>query len=352
MAEEEQPAELAPNPPSAGLADQQDTLIERIRRKTPHWVGALASLALFVAATLLLFRVLSNISFSGLGAALAETSGLGALKAVALTVLSYLALTGYDVVALRQIGARAPYRVAGLAAFASYAISFTLGFPVVTGAAVRFWVYSRVQLAALQVARLTIFAAVTFWLGMTFMLAIGLVGGAAELTAIAGLPAIVHLALGAILLAGIGYYCVWTALKRRHVRVRGHELDLPGLPLTLAQLALGVADLCAAAGALYVLMPPGVEMGFLPFVAIYIFACILGIVSHAPGGIGVFEATMLHAVPGASQESLLASLLMFRLVYYLLPFIGALALLGADEGARRWSSLRETVARIMEERVM
>jgi uncharacterized membrane protein YbhN (UPF0104 family) len=118
----------------------------------------------------------------------------------------------------------------------------------------------------------------------------------------------------------------------------------------LAQFALGVADLCCASGALYVLLPEGVPLDFVPFVAVYVVACILGVISHAPGGIGVFEATMLHAIPAASHESVLASLLLFRMIYYFIPFIVALALLGADEGARRWATLRDAIARILEER--
>lgn len=329
-----------------------ESFIDMIRRRAPPWLGPLASLVLFVAAALLLFRVLANISLAGLGDALAATSGWQILKAVALTGLSYIALTGYDVVALRQIGATPPYKVAGLASFASYAISFNLGFPIVTSAAVRFWVYSRAQLTALQVANITIFAGVTFWLGMTLMLGVGLIAGAGAIAVVDGLPAFIHFILGGLIAAAVGYYCLWTAMERRHVRLRGHELELPGLPLTLMQLALGVADLCAAAGALYVLMPQGVELDFLPFVAVYVFACLLGVVSHAPGGIGVFEATMLHAIPGPSQESVLASLLMFRVVYYFLPFVVALAMLGADEGARRWSALREAIARIIEEKLV
>jgi uncharacterized membrane protein YbhN (UPF0104 family) len=69
----------------------------------------------------------------------------------------------------------------------------------------------------------------------------------------------------------------------------------------------------------------------------------LGIASHSPGGLGVFEATMLKGV-GGSSEQLLASLLLFRAIYYLVPFLLALALLGANEAARRWRSLREAMA--------
>jgi hypothetical protein len=351
--DEQQPANLAqPARLPVLVASLRETLFERLWRRTPAWVGALASLVVFVAAALLLFRAFSNISFSGLGDALAETSGAQALKALALTGLSYLALTGYDAVALRQIGARPPYRVSALASFASYAISFNVGFALVASAAVRYWIYAREGLTALQVANVTVIAGITFWLGMTMMLGVSLIGGAPALAEIDGLPAFAHFGLGAAVIAGVAYYCVWTASQRRHVRIRGHEIELPGLPPTLVQILLGAADLCAATGALYALMPSGVEIGFLPFLAIYVFACLLGVVSHAPGGIGVFEATMLHAVPGASQEALLASLLLFRVIYYFLPFIVALALVGADEGARRWSSLRETIARILEERAI
>ena len=108
-------------------------------------------------------------------------------------------------------------------------------------------------------------------------------------------------------------------------------------------MALGVIDVCSAAGTLYVLLPKGHGLGFLAFTALYSFAAMLGIASHAPGGLGVFEATMINGV-GGSSEQLLASLLLFRGIYYVVPFILAMALLGAYEAVRRWRSLREAMA--------
>lgn len=313
-------------------------------------IGAVASVALFGLALYIIGRTLSEISYADLVGAIRETSAQQVFGALALTTLSYVVLTGYDVVALRHIGAYAPYRVSALASFASCAISFNLGFPIITSAAVRFWVYSRAQLTALQVATVTVFAGVTFWLGMTMMVGVGLVAGAEALAQLDRLPVFLHFLLGVAICAGVAGYCVWTALARRHIRLRGLVLELPPLVPTLAQLALGAADLCCAAGALYVLLPAGAQLDFTPFVAVYAGACLLGVISHAPGGIGVFEAVMLHAIPGASRESVLASLLLFRVIYYFLPFIVALAFLGADEGARRWASLRETITRIIEQR--
>lgn len=333
---------------------RQKGFFETLTRRFPHGAtgaaGALASLGLFALAAVILANVLSNVSFAGVAAALNETGGRQMLAALLFTAASYFALTGYDVSALRQIGARAPYRVAALASFASYAISFNLGFPIVTGAAVRYWIYSRVRITALQVANITVVTGVTFWLGMTTMIGLSLVTAAGALAAIDHAPVFLHVALGVLVIAAVAAYCAWVALERRRIRIRGHALELPRLGPTLAQLAFGVADLCAAAGALYVLLPAGVDLDFMGFVGVYVFACVLGVVSHAPGGIGVFEATMLHALPGASQESILASLLLFRVVYYFLPFVFALGALGAEEGGRRWPSLRAAVARFVEER--
>jgi uncharacterized membrane protein YbhN (UPF0104 family) len=114
-------------------------------------------------------------------------------------------------------------------------------------------------------------------------------------------------------------------------------------------MMLGVFELCAAAACLYALLPQGHGADIVTFAATYVFACLIGIASNAPGGIGAFEMTMLNAVPAPSQEGLLASLLLFRMVYYIGPFILALALLGAHESMRRWTSLRDAMERRSEE---
>jgi uncharacterized membrane protein YbhN (UPF0104 family) len=318
------------------------------------WRGVfagLASLTLFGIAAFVLTQTFSHIDFGALRNALSEISGAHLLEAAFFTALSYIALTGYDAAALKQIRARAPYSVIALASFASYAVSFNLGFTVITGAAIRYWIYSRQKITALQVANITLVASMTFWLGLTATLGLGLLAGAGPLSAIDGLPAAVNAVLGALALLSIPCYCVWVAQGKRSMRVRGQRFQLPGPLTTLAQTLLGTADIYCAAAALFCLLPEGHGLDFLSFGAIYVFACILGVISHAPGGIGIFEATMLNALPGHSQEGLLASLLVFRIVYYFVPFIIALALLGASEGARRWSGLRDAVLRGVDNRV-
>ena len=245
-----------------------------------------------------------------------------------------------------------PIRPTALASFTSYAISFTLGFPLITAGTVRYWIYSQVGLTAGKVASLTAIAGVTFWFGNIFVLGTALTFHAIAISAINHLYPFLNMLIGIAVLGTVIAYLVWVTIRRRHISIKSFRLELPGLGLTVGQIILGVIDQSAAAGALFVLLPNHTQIDYFTFAATYVFACILGVASNAPGGIGVFEATMLKAVPVASEEALLASLVLFRVIYYLLPFLFALAFLGTHESFHRWKSLREAMRRSEEETVL
>ena len=311
------------------------------------WLARLGtgfSLCILVLSGFVLTRTVSGLHWSELRAALAATSMEQIVAACVLTACSYLALTGYDAVALRQLRVAVPYRTKALGSFTSFAISFTLGFPLITAGTVRYWIYSRAGLTAAKVASLTVITGLTFWLGMALVIGIAMVTQPDHITAVNRLTGWVNLIIGLAILGGMMFYLAWVSRGRRRIRVQGLRLELPGLGLTLSQLALGVVDLCCAAGALFVILPQGHGLDFISFCAAYVLACLLGIASHMPGGIGAFEATMLNAVPALSAEALLASLLLFRIIYYVGPFILALALLGANESILRWKSLRAAMS--------
>ncbi len=319
------------------------------RRRRWRLVGAALSLALIGLSAVVLFNTLRSVSWRDLRAAFEATGWDQITLACAFASLSYLALTGYDGLALRQLALRVPYRTTALGSFTSYAISFTLGFPIITGGTVRYWIYSQKGVSAAKVASLTVIAGVTFWLGMTIVVGAALVFDPVGIAEINHLKVYVNVAIGLGILATILAYLAWVSVGHRRTRIQGLTLELPGFWLTLSQMLLGVFELCAAASCLYALLPRGHGADPISFAASYVFACLIGIVSNTPGGIGTFEMTMLHAVPAPSQEGLLASLLLFRMVYYIAPFILALALLGAHEGMRRWKSLREAMARKTED---
>ncbi len=330
------------DPSAGGAAARHGKLAARI--------GAAASLILVLLAVFVLTRTLSHLNIGQLRAAIAATSWGQIALALVFVATSYLMLTGYDAVALHQLKLRVPYRTTALGSFTSYAVSFNLGFPIFTGGTVRYWIYSRAGVRPGKIASLTVVAGVTFWLGMAAVIGMGMIVEATPLADFDHLTVGLNRLIGFGVLAAILVYLYWVSSRPRHARWQDFSLELPGLGLSLGQISLGVMDLCSAAAALYVLLPSHQGLDFMTFASLYVVASLLGIVSHAPGGIGVFEAAMLKVVPAPSQEALLASLLMFRLLYYVIPFILALALLGANEGGRRWDALRETMNRAQEER--
>lgn len=305
------------------------------RRSRWWWLGPLASIVIFSASLVVLWFIIREIEPGELASAFANASLRQLGLACGFTALSYLLLTGYDALALKRLGLSIPYRTTALASFTSYSVSFTLGFPIVTGGTVRYWIYSPKGVRASEVASLTVIAGLTFWLGLGAILCACLFYATESVAVLARTSPLVVQGVGAAVAFGTFGYLVWIATGERTIRVRGWNLPLPGLGITLGQMFLGAAEVCAAAAVLFVLLPGGHGIDYPSFLAVYVFACLVGIASHAPGGLGVFEATMLVALSRLPFEQVLGALLIFRIIYYIMPFILALVLLALNEMVRR-----------------
>ncbi len=329
--------------PADRVPDQRQPLETDGARKRRRWLHVAAtvfSLLILGLSAFVVTRTLLTMNYSALRSAIHQTTMEQFLLAAIFTACSYLALTGYDACSLKQLRLRVPYATTALASFTSYAISFTMGFALVTSGTVRYWVYSQVGLRAGQVLSLTLIAGVTFWMGMVLVIAIVLMAMPGPVAEINQLKVWINWLMGLGALAAVLAWIAWVSVSPRRIVVRGVSLELPGFRISIAQMLLGAIDLMFAAAALYVLLPDGHGLDYLTFAGLYVFACLLGIASNAPGGIGAFEVTMLKTVPAPSVEALLASLVLFRLIYYFIPFVLAFALLGAHEVARRWKRLR------------
>lgn len=304
------------------------------------WLGTAASIIIFAVSIGVLWKLVESVTWAEMRAAFtAATPGQTGLAFVFVAV-SYLFLTCYDALALRQLKLAVPYRTTALASFTSYAVSFTLGFPLLTAGTIRYWIYSGQGLSAAKIAALTVIAGFTFWLGMGVVLGLSLIVEAGQLAALTLTSIRINqgVGLGALLL--VVSYLAWVSLKSRSVKVKGWRLELPGASVSLGQMIVGIGDVCAAAATLYVLLPTGLSFGFTTFLAIYVLAAMLGIASNAPGGLGVFEATILVALSSLPRDQVLGALLLFRVCYYLVPFVIALAMLGAYEVIRRMRRAR------------
>src|SRR5206468_2024525 len=244
----------------------------------------------------------------------------------------YFTLTFYDLFALRTIGrSDIPYRVAALGGFTSYAVGHNVGASVLTGGAVRYRVYSAWGLDAIAVAKLCFVAGLTFWLGNATVLGLGIAFVPQAASAIDQLPPWIN-RLGAILvLIVLASYVSWVWWRTRVIGRSGWEVRLPGGPLTLLQICIGIIDLGFCALAMYMLVPDEPNIGFVTLAVIFVSATLLGFASHAPGGIGVFDAAMLVALWQFDKEDVLAGVLLFRLLYYIIPFALSLLIRGGRE---------------------
>ena len=303
------------------------TFCSRVR----PWGIGLAALAIAGALLHALRELLAQVHYADILNEIAATPGTHLLCAVLATALSFLALGGYDASGLRYVGARIKRSSLLLISFISYALGNAIGLGVLTGAAVRMRLYSAAGIEPGKIAALIAFNAGAFGLGVMTFGATALLWGAADVAAVAHIsPALLRLAAGMVLVIVAGFLLL--CLFRREVMLFGRwPLRLPPPQLAVLQLVISAVDLVATAAVLWVLLPAGV-IGLPMFAVFFVIGIALGVLSHVPGGIGVFEAVILLACAGRALPGQIAgALVLYRIIYYLLPLSLAAVMLAAYE---------------------
>ncbi len=295
-------------------------------------IGVALSLTIIAVAAVVLYRILRTMDASEVVEALVTIDLRNVTLAALFVAGGYFTLTFYDLFALRTIGrSDVPYWAAALAAFTSYSVGHNVGASVFTGGAVRYRVYSAWGLTAVEVAKICFVAGLTFWLGNATVLGLGIAYAPLAATAIDQLPAWFNRGGAFVILIVLALYVGWVWRRPRIVGRDTWCVNLPGGPLTLLQIGIGIVDLGFCALAMYMLVPDEPNIGFVTLAVIFVSATLLGFASHAPGGIGVFDAAMLVALWQFDKEDVLAGLLLFRLLYYIVPFALSLLILGGRE---------------------
>ncbi len=309
-----------------------------------RWIPPVVAVGFLVLALLLLRRELHAHHLGEIvrGAWAVPPGRL--LEALLLTAGSFVALAVAELLGVRYVGSDLPRRRVALASFTGYSFSNALGFPVLTGAPLRYRLYTSWGVEGGDVARIIALYTSTFWLGFLALAGTALVArGPAEARALS-LPEPLVRPLGiALILIGLAYLA-WCALGERPLRVGGWQLRVPSWKTGVAQLVVSALDWTCAAGTLYVIIPGGHGVSFLPFLAAFMLAQVVGLVSMVPAGLGVFEVVLLLAMPGRLPAAVaLSSILAYRAVYQLLPLLLAALLLGGYELRRR----REVVGKAL-----
>jgi phosphatidylglycerol lysyltransferase len=313
------------------LANLRDALYQRRLFLVPVF-----SLLLFVFALGMLHQELAHVHRSDIRLALDQVPASGLLLALLGTLGSYLALTGYDVLALRHLGHALPYPRVALNAFIATTVGHNLGMATLSAGAVRLRLYTAAGLSATEVAGLAALIGLTFGVGVTFVSGLALLLEPAEVEQVLHLSEGSARGIGALLLFLVAAYLGAGLLRRSPFRLGSWQWHLPGAGVALGQLVLAAVDLGCAAAALFWLLPGDAAVSFPVFLGVYVLAVVAGLISHVPAGLGVFETVLLLALPQVPREGLLAAILAYRAIYYLAPLtVAALLSAGMLVRARR-----------------
>lgn len=292
----------------------------------------LALVAVGLLTLTALHALIQEVHLRDIRRAFAALAGWQIAAAIGFTAASYGLLTLYDVLALRIIGRPLPYRTAALASLTSYTLSHNLGFALLTGGSARYRIYTAAGLAPADIVRVIAVASLTFWSGVVAMAATALLLHPTMLE-LAGwsLDPAVQRVVGTVLLALLLGVIVWTGRHGGTISLWRWSFPRPSAGQAALQPLLAALDLAAASAALYVLVGSATPEQFPAFFLGYALAMIVALLSHLPGGLGVFEAVMVAALPGIDPAALLAALILYRVIYYLLPLAIAVVLLGLHE---------------------
>lgn len=273
----------------------------------------------------LLYHELRGLSIDELWESLAAIRGIDWFCAIVATFVAYGALAGYDHLALLHLRKRVSWLYMTVCSFTTYALSHNIGASVFSGSIVRYRAYTAKGLSGAEVGVLVAFCSFTFVLGSIMLTGLVLIiePEIAE-RFVDVLPVEASAVTGMILLALVGLYVLGSALKLRPLKIGSFEVHYPKFPIVLRQLVIAPIELIGAAAIIYFALPEAGNPGYLVVLGIFLISFSAALLSHAPGGLGVLELVFIMGLSEMESVDVLAALLVFRLLYLIIPFIIAL----------------------------
>lgn len=302
------------------------TMIARARRRIPwHTVKRVAGAVFVVLVIVLIYRSLSGVDWGKVVQALKSYNAKTLLPAAGLACVSFLLHASFDLLGRHYTRHHLSAVRVMVTAFIAYIFNLNIG-AVVGGLGVRLRLYSRANVSGSQVAGVYTIAIVTNWTG--YMLIAGLVFGLypPTLPPSWGISQIALRLLGvAMLLAGLAYWWACARARRRTIRIRGHRFSLPSLRFALLQSALSVTNWITLAAIINLLLPK--EVNLPSVLSVLLIGSVAGALAHIPAGLGVLETVFIVMLGGqVPHHTILAALIVYRAMYYLIPMVFASAL--------------------------
>jgi phosphatidylglycerol lysyltransferase len=294
----------------------------RLKKNILNIILPIIGIIAFFIALVVLYNELKNYHIRSFRLYLASFPSQKIFFASCLTILSYLILTGYDFLAFLYIKNRMDYRKIAFVSSVSYIFSNNIGFSSFSGSAVRFRLYSSLGLTTVDIVKIITFCLTTFWLGFIFSLGIVFTVEPVRIPELLHLPFDTVLPFGIILILFVVAYISVSFFIKNPLKFKNWEFNLPHPGVVIPQTVVSLFDWVITSSVLYVLLPDSLNINFVQYFSIFMIAQMAGLISHVPGGIGVFETTMLLVFQGQGmQVEIFSTLLVFRMIYYVIPFI-------------------------------
>ncbi len=312
-----------------------------MNRRSLQTIGPMISVGLFVLAIVLIHHELRGYHYRDIAYQFLQIGYRDIFVAVVLTILNYLVLTANDALALRYARHPLPYRQLAVASFIGYAFSNSA--TVVGGSAARYRIYTALGVSAGEIAELVVFCGLTVWLGFFLVAGTAFVLNPGSIP----IPDVLHLPISSIGLVGtgllgtVGAYMLTVVLRRRPLAIGSLQVRIPTPGLSAGQIVVTATDWLLAAGVLYVVLPDQMHTTYPKFLGIFMLGQGAGMISHVPGGLGVFETVLLLSLgDGGDAPALTAALVLYRLIYYILPLLLGASLLAIHETLPRMALVR------------
>jgi uncharacterized membrane protein YbhN (UPF0104 family) len=320
----------------------------RSRLKTS--LGIAGSVVIAGLAAYVLYTTFQRISFADVLANVRATPAGTLWLAAACAAGAFTVLAAYEVVVVRYvkhcIGRSKPV----ITALIAFPLGHAVGQALLSGSALRYRMYAPAGFSATEVGATVLLCGLPYLLAFGLLLDLALVFGADALAPLFRISSEWLFVLGCIGLAKDAGYLLFVWRRKKPVRLGGWAVNVPPLRMTALQLVVGVVDIVLISSVLYLLLPDSADIALLPFIAVYLASILVGVVSHVPAGLGVLESMLLLLMPHVPPEQLLASVLLYRVIYEVIPLVIALGIWGtyelvANDGARRRLLRPESVQR-------
>ncbi len=292
-----------------------------------------------VVSIRILYIKLSAISFSDVSERLSNLDAHHWFLACLCSLFAYTALAGYDRIALQHLGHKISWFFIALCSFTTYALSHNIGASIFSGAVVRYRAYKVKGLSGTEIAILVGFCSLTFAIGTILLFGIVLILQPEIVTLIhEGLPEWLGTTIGVILLGSIALYTFGSWLQLKPLRLgKKFQLSYPRLKIVIQQLLISPLEILGAAGIIYAVLPHNADIHFISVLGVFLASFTITLLSNAPaGGIGVLEALFITGMPNVNPTDVVAALIVFRMLYLIIPLIISLFVVAIFETQQYW----------------